>query len=127
MICLSSKKAELLPGFFVCVWRYAASAKINSFAHQLPHNNTPRIMFTQVGALVLLAALLHAGWNAMLHGSRDRHLSMTWMCFGMSGAALLALPWLPLPAAAAWPYIVASGLVHVAYNLFLVRAYDTGD
>lgn len=84
-------------------------------------------MFTQVGALVLLAALLHAGWNAMLHGSRDRYLSMTWMCFGMSGAALLALPWLPLPAAEAWPYIVTSGLVHVAYNLFLVRAYETGD
>lgn len=84
-------------------------------------------MFTQVGAFVLLAALLHAGWNAMLHGSRDRYLSMAWMCIGMSLLAALALPWLPLPATASWPYIVASGLVHIAYNLFLVQAYDTGD
>ena len=63
----------------------------------------------------------------MLHGSRDRYLSMTWMCFGMSALVVPVLPWLPLPAASSWPYIVASGLVHVAYNLFLVRAYDTGD
>ena len=36
-----------------------------------------------IGGLVLLAALLHASWNAMLHGNGDRFLSMTWMSVAM--------------------------------------------
>ena len=84
-------------------------------------------MYSQVGALVLLAALMHAGWNAMLHGSKDRYLSMSWMCLAMSFIASVAIFFLPLPAASSWPYIAISGVVHVFYNLFLVRAYETGD
>jgi drug/metabolite transporter (DMT)-like permease len=34
---------------------------------------------------------------------------------------------LPMPARAAWPYIVASGLVHIVYNVSLVRSYRRGD
>ena len=41
--------------------------------------------------------------------------------------AALAIIFLPLPAASSWPYIAVSGLVHVLYNLFLVKAYETGD
>jgi drug/metabolite transporter (DMT)-like permease len=33
----------------------------------------------------------------------------------------------PLPAAASWPYIVASGLVHIVYNISLVRSYRRND
>jgi drug/metabolite transporter (DMT)-like permease len=84
-------------------------------------------MYTQVAALVILAALMHAGWNAMLHGSKDRYLSMAWMCVAMSAIAAVASFFLPLPAASSWPYIAVSGLVHVLYNLFLVKAYETGD
>jgi drug/metabolite transporter (DMT)-like permease len=32
-----------------------------------------------------------------------------------------------LPASAAWPYIVASGLVHIVYNVSLVRSYRRND
>jgi len=84
-------------------------------------------MFSQVGALVLLAALMHAGWNAMLHGSKDRYLSMSWICLAMSVIGAVAISLVPLPAAASWPYIVISGIVHVFYNLFLVKAYESGD
>jgi drug/metabolite transporter (DMT)-like permease len=84
-------------------------------------------MFSEVGALVLLAALMHAGWNAMLHGSKDRYLSMSWICLAMSILAAVAIFFLPLPAASSWPYIAISGIVHVLYNLFLVNAYETGD
>ena len=84
-------------------------------------------MYTQLVALVLLAAFMHAGWNAMLHGSKDRYLSMAWMCVAMSVLAAVTIFFLPLPAAASWPYIAVSGIVHVFYNLFLVRAYETGD
>jgi hypothetical protein len=34
-------------------------------------------MLRCTGGFVLFAALLHAGWNAMLHGNDDRFLSMT--------------------------------------------------
>ena len=33
----------------------------------------------------------------------------------------------PLPLAAAWPYLIASAGIHLAYMLFLVRAYRLGD
>lgn len=84
-------------------------------------------MLGYTGGLVLFAALLHASWNAMLHGTRDRFLSITWMGIAIGAVSLLVVLFTPLPAAAAWPYLIASGLVHIAYNLCLVRAYSSGD
>jgi len=45
-------------------------------------------------------------------------------------AALVCLPlvpFFPLPRPSAWPFIAASGVVHVIYNLLLVRQYRRGD
>ena len=52
---------------------------------------------------VLLGALLHASWNALIRGSTDRTLDTVLV---VTGAALFAaglLPFAPLPAAASWP------------------------
>jgi drug/metabolite transporter (DMT)-like permease len=84
-------------------------------------------MLTYTGGFVLIAAVLHASWNAMLHGNRDRFLSMTWMSIAIAAVATLVVLFAPWPARAAWPYIVASGLVHIAYNVSLVRSYRRGD
>lgn len=84
-------------------------------------------MFSYTGGLVLLAAVLHASWNAMLHGNRDRFLSMTWMSIAIAAVATFVVASAPLPAAAAWPYVIASGLLHIVYNVSLVRAYRRGD
>ncbi|MDR5741323.1 MULTISPECIES: DMT family transporter [unclassified Caballeronia] len=84
-------------------------------------------MFSYTGGVVLFAALLHASWNAMLHGNRDRFLSMTWMSIAIAAVSSVAVMALPLPADAAWPCIVASGLVHIVYNVSLVRSYGRGD
>jgi drug/metabolite transporter (DMT)-like permease len=84
-------------------------------------------MLIHTGAAVLLAALLHASWNAMLHGNRDRFLSMTWMSVSIAAVATVVALLAPLPADAAWPYIFASGLLHILYNLSLVRSYRRGD
>ncbi|MDR5795272.1 EamA family transporter [Caballeronia sp. LZ008] len=84
-------------------------------------------MFTYTGGVVLLAAVLHASWNAMLHGNRDRFLSMTWMSIAIGAVSAIVVFYLPMPAKAAWPYIVASGLVHIVYNVSLVRSYRRGD
>lgn len=77
--------------------------------------------------LVLCAAVLHASWNAMLRSGVDRLWSMTMMSIAIAVACAVALPFATPPNAASWPYIVGSGFLHVGYNLFLVRAYRTGD
>ena len=84
-------------------------------------------MFGATGGLVLFAALLHASWNAMLHGHRDRLLSMTWMSMATAALASVVVLVVPPPAASAWPYVVASGLAHIVYNVALVRAYASGE
>ncbi|GJH25679.1 EamA family transporter [Caballeronia novacaledonica] len=84
-------------------------------------------MFTYTGGVVLFAAVLHASWNAMLHGNRDRFFSMTWMSIAIGVVSAVVVFYLPMPPKAAWPYIVASGLVHIVYNVSLVRSYRRGD
>jgi drug/metabolite transporter (DMT)-like permease len=84
-------------------------------------------MLSYTGGLVLFAALLHASWNAMLHGNRDRFLSMTWMSIGIAAVCTMSVVFLPLPPDAAWPYLIASGLVHIVYNVSLVRSYRRSD
>lgn len=84
-------------------------------------------MFSYTGGFVLLAALLHASWNAMLHGNDDRLLSMTWMSIAIAAVSTVVILFTPWPAGAAWPYIVTSGLVHIVYNVTLVRSYRRND
>jgi drug/metabolite transporter (DMT)-like permease len=78
-------------------------------------------------ALVLCAAVMHASWNALLKSGGDRLRAITLMSLASGAAALPVLPFVPLPAAAAWPALAVSAVVHVAYNLFLVLAYRHGD
>lgn len=84
-------------------------------------------MLSYTGGFVLLAALLHASWNAMLHGNGDRLLSMTWMSIAIAAVSTVVILLAPWPARAAWPYIVTSGLVHIVYNVTLVRSYRRND
>ncbi|MBU69726.1 MAG: EamA family transporter [Cupriavidus sp.] len=84
-------------------------------------------MLSLTGGFVLLAAVLHASWNALLHGNRDRFLSMAWMSIAIAVTSTFVVVSHPLPAAASWPYIVASGLVHIVYNISLVRSYRRND
>ncbi len=77
--------------------------------------------------LVLSAALMHAGWNALLRGGADRAQSMLIMnvTVGLAGIAMMAFAGLPSSASA--PYVLASGLIHLVYNALLVRMYRSGD
>ncbi|NML35070.1 DMT family transporter [Paraburkholderia antibiotica] len=84
-------------------------------------------MLSYTGGIVLFAALLHASWNALLHGNRDRFLSMTWMSIAIAAVATLVAALNPAPPRASWPYLVASGLVHIFYNVSLVRSYRRND
>jgi drug/metabolite transporter (DMT)-like permease len=76
---------------------------------------------------VLAAAAMHAAWNAMIKMRGDRFASISLTSLGMSLAALPVIPFVEFPAAAVWPFIVASLVIHVGYRLFLVMAYEAGD
>lgn len=80
-----------------------------------------------VAAAVLLAAVTHAGWNAVAHHIRDQLLAFTLVSCGgaVGGAALAVLA--PLPAAASWPYLAASAIVHIGYMSLLMRSFRLGD
>lgn len=78
-------------------------------------------------ALVLAAALLHASWNALLKQAGDRRwMTIVMQLTSMAVAAVVAV-FLPLPALHSWPWLVAGAIVHIGYNIFLVRALSLGD
>lgn len=80
-----------------------------------------------VGALVLLAALLHASWNALLKSGGD---PLTRLVLVNVSGALCMLPllaWVDFPDPASWPWLIGSVLVHQAYYLFLILGYRDGD
>ncbi len=84
-------------------------------------------MSLSVTLAVLLAALLHASWNAMIKGGRDVLLETALI---VAGAGIVMLPLValvPLPAPASWPFLFASLVSHVAYYALMVSAYRSGD
>ena len=76
---------------------------------------------------VLLAAVLHAGWNSILKLGLDRLSAMLMLALVQAGIALPLLPFVARPDAAAWGWIAAAALLHTGYKLFLVQAYAHAD
>jgi len=73
--------------------------------------------------VVLLAALVHALWNALLRSATDKIQSSLLIVCGAAVLSLLLLPFIPAPDAASWPYLLASGLIHVGYYTLLALSY----
>jgi drug/metabolite transporter (DMT)-like permease len=78
-------------------------------------------------AAVLAAAVLHATWNAVAKGVADRAGLFVRTSLVGAGGCAAALWFVPLPAGGSWPWLIASVLVHVLYNLGLMAAYRLGD
>lgn len=78
-------------------------------------------------AAALSSALIHASWNALLKSGRDRLSDTIFVALGWLVLALILITMTGLPPAAAWPYIVASGIVHLLYWMALIKGYDAGD
>ena len=76
---------------------------------------------------VLGAALLHAAWNGLvrLGASRVHAMMVLSAVQGIIGLAMAVSHAVPVPAA--WPWLLASGIVHSAYKTFLTYAYEHGD
>ena len=82
---------------------------------------------TGVLLLVLLAAALHAVWNALVKAGGDRLVMTTLVMFVPSVPCLAALFVLPTLGAEAWPFLILSTVVHYAYYGVLIGAYQHGD
>lgn len=76
---------------------------------------------------VLFAALLHAGWNAIVKRGGDTLLTTILVTGSAALLSALALPWLPLPAPASWPWLAASTLLQAGYYVLVARAYRAAD
>lgn len=84
-------------------------------------------MPTHLILLTLFAAILHASWNALLRGGTDRLWSMAIMCTGVAIVCSLTALSIAPPAKASWIYALLSAILHIGYNLFLVKSYQTGE
>ncbi len=80
-----------------------------------------------VAVAVLIAAVTHASWNAIAHGIKDQLLAFTLVGGGGAVCGLAMLPFVPAPAAGAWPYLLASAALHIVYQVLLMRSFTLGD
>ncbi len=76
---------------------------------------------------VLLGALLHASWNLLVKARHDTHVAAAGVYIGAGILSGLALPFLPAPAPASWPYLAVSTALEVLYGVLLAAAYRIGD
>jgi drug/metabolite transporter (DMT)-like permease len=76
---------------------------------------------------VLGAAVMHAGWNAVVKGGADPFRSVTQVSLFSGGIALCFLPFVRVPAAEVWPWLAASAAIHTLYRFMLIGAYRAGD
>ena len=80
-----------------------------------------------VFAAVLLGAACHAAWNSVLKLRLDPFRTIALIAMASAIVALPALPFVGFPPAAAWPWVLASAVLHLGYYIGLTEAYRTGD
>jgi drug/metabolite transporter (DMT)-like permease len=87
----------------------------------------PSSMSPAVFAAVLAAAALHAGWNAFLKVKLEPFLAMTLItgAGGVVGIPLLIA--FGFPRLEAWPWLIASIVIHLGYYFTLTEAYRRAD
>lgn len=85
-------------------------------------------MTIQTLSLILLAAVFHATWNILAKSSKHNE-TLLWLQMIISTIVLTPFVFLfyGLPPAAAWPTLLASGVLQALYYLFLSRCYSIGN
>ncbi|MDJ0612740.1 MAG: DMT family transporter [Rhizobiaceae bacterium] len=76
---------------------------------------------------VLLAAALHAAWNAAVKGSDDKLVGMLAIVIGHMLPAGIAMAFFAFPNWESMPYFLAGMAFHIGYQFFLLSAYKIGD
>lgn len=84
-------------------------------------------MSVLVVTLLLLSAIVHAAWNALLKGGDDRLWAISIITLVGAVALLPFALFLGPPGLPAVPYLVLSSVLQIGYCLFLIRAYRDAD
>ena len=77
--------------------------------------------------LVILSAIVHPVWNAMVKSSGDRALSMVMIRAVGLALGVAALPFVDWPAPQSLKWLALTAVAHFAYYALLIRSYDLGD
>jgi drug/metabolite transporter (DMT)-like permease len=77
--------------------------------------------------VVILAAFLHATWNAMVKNEDDKYLAVTAIVLGHVPASVCIILLTPSPSIESIPFIILSALLHIGYEWYLLSAYKFGD
>ena len=80
-----------------------------------------------VVAITLVAAVLHAVWNAVAHAVTDRLVGFALIGLAYVAVGGTAVLVLGLPPVGAWPFVLASAALHVVYTLLLWASYQLGE
>ncbi|MCB1480533.1 MAG: EamA family transporter [Rhodobiaceae bacterium] len=78
-------------------------------------------------SIVLIAAFLHALWNALVKGSSDKAIMLAGVAAAHSVFGAVAIFFVAVPDPASWPYLIASIVIHYGYYALLFQAYRFGD
>ncbi|KFI32802.1 membrane protein [Haematobacter missouriensis] len=81
----------------------------------------------EVFGLVLVAALMHAAWNAVVKASGDKTLTAVMVAAAAAIISLPIMPFLAIPARESWPFLALSVALQVAYYFLVARAYTVAD
>jgi drug/metabolite transporter (DMT)-like permease len=84
-------------------------------------------METYVFVAVLIAAACHASWNAVIKFGLDPFTTTALIAIMSGVVAAPLVPVFGLPPAAAWPWVIASVILHLGYYVGLTEAYRSGD
>lgn len=84
-------------------------------------------MAPEIALIVIFAAALNAGWNALIKVSGDKIASMATVTFMGAVVSAMVLPFVPLPDPATWPLLALAIVLHTAYHFALPIAYKHGD
>jgi drug/metabolite transporter (DMT)-like permease len=77
--------------------------------------------------MVLVAGVLHAGWNAVAKGLSDTRTNFGLINIGVFVFSLAVLPFTGLSSVNVLWYVAASVAIHLVYEFILMTAYDKGD
>ncbi len=75
----------------------------------------------------MLAALLHATWNALLKWQPDAIVGMNIFLVSTTVFSLLGVFYFGVPDADIWLFIIPSLVLHLLYHLFLLSSYRIAD
>jgi drug/metabolite transporter (DMT)-like permease len=84
-------------------------------------------MSWNVFAVVLLAAILHATWNAIVKAGDDKLLSTSLVTTSAALVSAALLPFLDSPARGSWTFIGISALLQILYFLLVATTYRLTD